>query len=248
VSMSRRSHKIAALSLAAVIVLQPALSAQAHVSIRPGVDATGSTVSAFTAGQAGVLNFRIGHGCTVANAALMDPNTGASLVGSKWGTHSFSVDIPVGAQGTGSTVPKAQYVPGWKSSLSKNSTTGVYTITWTAINADFDVPDSPDSSDPTVASNVYADFGVQIKWAADQSGKTIFFKSVQACNVVIPGKATVKTVKTRVNGKMVNSKQTVTAPATIHPIFNSWDVTDGTGADAVADDIEHNTAPSVTVK
>jgi hypothetical protein len=30
-------------------------------------------------------------------------------------------------------------------------------------------------------------------------------------------------------------------------IYNSWDVTDGSGADKVADEVEHNTAPSVKV-
>lgn len=238
------------LSIAAALALLAATAspASAHVSIRPGVDATGSTVSAITAGQSGVLNFRVGHGCIAEEENLVDPNTGKTLAGTKWGTHAFSVDIPVAAQGTGSTVPKTQYVPGWKTSIAKNAATGVYTITWTATSPDFDIPDGPESVDPAVAANSYADFGVQIKWAADQSGKTVFFKAVQTCNVVVPGKTTVKTVKVKVNGKTVTKKQTVTAPATLHPIYNSWDVTDGSGADKVADNTEHNTAPSVTVK
>ena len=95
-------------------------------------------------------------------------------------------------------------------------------------------------SNATIAANVYADFGVQIKWAADQSGKTVFFKSVQTCLVDIPGVPAKPKTKTRKAVKAV--------PATTHAIYNSWDVTDGSGADQVADNTEHNTAPSVTVK
>ena len=152
------------------------------------------------------------------------------------------------AQGTGTTVPKVQYLPGWKSAIAKNSATGAYTVSWTAINSDFDLPDGPASVDAAVAANNYADFGVQIKWAADQSGKTVFFKSVQTCNVVVPGKVTITSIKTKVNGKTVLKHQAVAAAPTLHPIYNSWDVTDGSGADTVADNTEHNTAPSVTVK
>ena len=232
----------------AVISLSLALPASAHVSIRPGVDAAGSTTSALTAGQSGVLNFRIGHGCTAEETSLVNPNTGDSLTGTRWGTHAFSVDIPVVAQGTGSTVPKAQYVPGWKSAIAKDAATGVYTITWTASSADFDIPDGPSSNDPAVAANNYFDFGVQIKWAANSTGNTVYFKAVQTCNVVIPGKITTKRVKFKKNGKTVVRTKTTAAPATLHPIYNSWDVTDGSGADTTPDNTEHNTAPSVVVK
>jgi len=235
-----RTFKIAATATAAATVLAMTFAspASAHISIRPGVDATGSTTSALTAGQQGVLLFRVGHGCTAAETNLVDPSTGKSLTGTKWGTHSFSVDIPVVAQGTGTTVPKPQYVPGFKTSLTK-SATGVYTVTWTAISRDFDIPDGPTVTDPTIAANLYADFGVQIKWAADQSGKTVFFKSVQTCLVDIPG----------VPGKPKTKKSPAVpaiAPAT-HPIYNSWDITDGSAA-VISGDTEHNTAPSVTVK
>jgi uncharacterized protein YcnI len=236
-----RTLKIAATSTAAATILAMAFvsPASAHISIRPGVDAAGSTTSALTAGQSGVLLFRVGHGCTAEETNLVDPSTGKSLTGTKWGTHSLSVDIPVAAQGTGTTVPKPQYVPGFKTSLSKNAS-GVYTVTWTAISRDFDVPDGPSVTDPAIAANVYADFGVQIKWAADQSGKTVYFKTVQTCLVDIPG----------VPGKPRTKKSPAVKaiPATTHAIYNSWDVTDGSGADTVADDTEHNTAPSVTVK
>lgn len=226
--------KTALVTALVIAATTASLPAQAHIGIRPGVDAAGSTTSALTAGQSGVLIFRVGHGCTAEEANLVDPNTGKSLQGTKWGTHSLSVDIPVVAQGTGSTVPKPQYVPGFKTSITKDSSSGVYTVTWTAISRDFDIPDGPESSDPNVAANLYADFGVSIKWAADQSGKTVFFKTVQTCLVDIPAKKKTKKSKSK--------------PATIHKIYNSWDVTDGSGADTTPDNTEHNTAPSVTVK
>ena len=156
------------------------------------------------------------------------------------------------AQGTGTTVPKAQYLPGWKTSLSKDATTGAYTVTWTAITAEFDIPDGPAISgpaisDPAIAANQYADFGVAIKWSAAAAGQTVFFPSKQTCVVTVPGLVHTKTVKTKVKGKTVAKKVTVTDAATQHLIYNDWSVTDGSGADTVADDTEHNTAPSVAV-
>jgi uncharacterized protein YcnI len=62
----KTSHKL--ISAATLATLAAGLSltpANAHIGIRPGVDSAGSTVSAITAGQAGVLVFRVGHGCTV---------------------------------------------------------------------------------------------------------------------------------------------------------------------------------------
>ena len=232
--MNRSQKLVATLSLATLASTFALTPASAHISIRPGVDATGNTVSAITAGQSGVLNFRVGHGCTVEEANVVNPNNGKSFEGTKWGTHAFSVDVPLAAQGTGTTVPKPQYVPGFKTSLSKDMSSGTYTVTWTAISRDFDIPDGPTVSDPTIAANLYADFGIQIKWAADQSGKTVYFKSVQTCLVDIPAKKKTKKSKAK--------------PATTHKIFNSWDVTDGTGADTVKDNTEHNTAPSVVVR
>jgi uncharacterized protein YcnI len=236
-----------AISAAALLALAATTPASAHISIRPGVETTGSSTQALTAGQSGTLNFRVGHGCTEAEANIVDPNTGKSLQGTNWATHAFSVTIPVLAQGTGSTIPKAQYVPGWKTSLTKDAATGNYTVTWTAVSSDFDIPDGPDVTDPTIGAKLYADFGVAIKWSTTAAGQTVFFPSKQTCVVTIPGKVTTKTVKSKVNGKTVSKTETTTAPALTHLIYNSWDVTDGSGADAVADDTEHNTAPSVTV-
>lgn len=231
----RLSNKFIAAACISLLSVVPSLTpASAHIGVRPGVDAAGSTTSALTSGQAGVLVFRVGHGCTAEEPGLIDPNSGRSLQGTKWGTHSLSVDIPVAAQGTGTTVPKPQYVPGFKNSITKDAATGTYTVTWTAISRQFDIPDGPEVTDSALAANVYADFGVAIKWAADQSGKTVFFKTVQTCLVDIPAKKKTKKSKSK--------------PATVHKIYNSWDVTDGSGQDPVADDTEHNTAPSVTVK
>lgn len=233
--MSKAKLATVALASAGMLLLSAVSPAQAHVSIIPGVTAAGSTTDALTAGKSGYLNFRIGHGCTLEKPTV-NPVTNTSLVGTKYGTSVFSVDIPVLAQGTGTTIPKAAWVPGFKTSVVKDATTNVYTITWTAISKDFIIPDGPDG---TTGANTYFDFGVRIQWAAAAAGQTVFFKAVQTCQVDVPG----------VKGR----KATKTKPAvrTVHPqsfsIFNSWDVTDGSGADTVADETEHNTAPSVTV-
>lgn len=244
--MSANLKFIASSSVAALVALAIAAPASAHISIRPGVETGGSSTQALTAGQAGTLNFRVGHGCTEDEANIVDPNTGKSLQGTKWATDAFSVTVPVLAQGTGNTVPKAQYVPGWKTSLAKNSD-GSYTVTWSATSRAFDLPDGPAVSDSSVAANQYADFGIAIKWAATAAGQTVFFPSQQTCIVDIPGRIHTKVVKSKVNGKTVTRKVTVTDPTTTHSIYNSWTVTDGSGADTVSDNTEHNTAPSVVV-
>jgi uncharacterized protein YcnI len=230
----RPSLKYSATAISAVLIAFATLSpASAHIGIRPGVDAAGSTTTALTAGKSGVLNFRIGHGCTAEETHLINPVTGKSLEGTKWGTHAFSVTVPVVAQGaTGTTVPKAQYVPGFKTSLAKDAS-GDYIVTWTAISRDFDIPDGPEVADSSIAANQYADFGINITWKADQGGNTVYFPSKQTCIVDIPG------VKATKNTKAIKARH--------HLIFNDWSVTDGSGADTVKDNTEHNTAPSVVV-
>jgi uncharacterized protein YcnI len=213
----------------ALLVATVSAPASAHVSIIPGVSTTGSSTQALTAGQSGTLFFRIGHGCTFAYN-LNNPATNTSFQGSKWGTSSFSVDIPLLAQGTGTTLPKPQWVPGWTSKVAKDTTTGVYTVTWTAKSKDYWIADGPEGD---TGATQFADFGVSIKWAAGAAGQTVFFKAVQTCPVTIPG---VKATKTK---KAIPAK-------TIY-IYNSWDVTDGSGADTTLDDTEHNTAPSIKV-
>lgn len=215
--------------IAAASLLISTAPASAHVSIIPGVTATGSSTAAITAGQSGYLNFRIGHGCTL-EKDLTNPVTGLSMAGSTWGTSKFSVEVPAVAQGTGTTIPKPAWVPGWKTSVVKDATTGNFVVTWASTNSAFNIPNGPEGG---AGGNMYFDFGVAIKWAADSAGKTVFFKSVQTCPVTVPGVKATKTKKA-INSRLVN-------------IYNSWDVIDGTGKDAIADETEHNTAPSVKV-
>jgi uncharacterized protein YcnI len=221
--------KFIAVTAALAISIAATTPASAHISVLPGVSATGSTTQALTAGQSGTLFFRVGHGCAL-DMDITNPVTGTSMEGSKWATSTFSVDIPVLAQGTGTTLPKPQWIPGWKSSVKKNATTGVYTVTWKASSKDFWIADGPEGD---TGASQFADFGVSIKWAVTAAAQTVYFKSVQTCLVSVPG---VKATK----GKKAIAPRTIA-------IYNSWDVTDGTGADTVKDNTEHNTAPSVKV-
>ena len=223
------NKKIIALATAAALSVAGSTSASAHISVLPGVSATGSSTQALTAGQSGTLFFRVGHGCAL-DMNITNPATGTSLEGTKWATSTFSVDIPVLAQGTGTTLPKPQWIPGWKSSVKKNATTGVYNVTWKASSKDFWIADGPDGD---TGATQFADFGVSIKWATAAAAQTVYFKSVQTCLVSVPG---VKATK----GKKAIAPRTIA-------IYNSWDVTDGSGADIVKDNTEHNTAPSVKV-
>jgi hypothetical protein len=286
--------------------LLSAPAANAHVSIYPGVSATGSSTASLTAGQSGYLNFRIGHGCTD-QTSTPNPITGLSMSGGVWSTHSFSVDVPVIAQGTGTTIPKAEYIPGWKSSVVKNADTGVYTVKWTAISADFDVPDAPEGG---AGGKQFAEFGISVKWASGALGD-VYFAAKQVCNVDMSTKPTVaskhkitfkgnsKGAFAQINVGKASAGQTVTfygengfnksvavaasglarvwishtkyvgitnqskllavksateeilgftgGKKASREIAISWDVTDGSGADTVLDEVEHNTAPKVTV-
>lgn len=224
--MKKSSLAVVASVCAALLPIAPAY---AHVSITPAVSASGSSTSALTAGQSGYLKFRVGHGCTL-EKELTDPTTGKSLVGNKYATSAFSIEIPAVAQGTGSTIPKPVWVPGWTTSVNKDSATGNYVVKWTATSRAFYLPDGPTGN---AGGSMYFDFGVGIKWAADSAGKTVYFKSVQTCPVTIPGVKATKSKKA-IKPRVVN-------------IYNSWDVTDGSGADQIPDDTEHNTAPSVKV-
>lgn len=226
-----RKILITILSLSLIAV---ANSAQAHISITPGVSAAGSSTEAITAGKSGVLNFRIGHGCTLAKETT-NPATKLSMVGTAWGTKSFSVDIPLVAQGTGASIPRPAWVPGWTAKVTKDAATSVYTVKWTSISRAFDIPDSPEGD---TGAKYQFDFAVRVTWAAAAAG-TVYFKSVQTCQVNVPGVAGVKATKTKPAVKAIKARS--------FDIFNSWDVTDGSGADTVADEIEHNTAPSVSV-
>ena len=280
--------------------------AQAHVSIYPGVSATGSSTASLTAGQSGYLNFRIGHGCTD-ETGTPNPITGLSMSGTNWNTHSVAVEVPLIAQGTGTTIPKPQYVAGWRASVTKNAETSAYLVRWTAVNADFDVPDGPEGG---AGGKEYADFGLSMKWNAAATGD-VYFKTYQTCNVDMstkPSTASAKKISLKRNrtgaiatinaGKalagtkvsfyaengwvhqttvgadglatlwikalhyrsIVNDKKFFGAKdvngnvlgylggqSATRQISIAWDVTDGSGKDTVLDDVEHNTAPKVTV-
>ncbi|MFM5968239.1 MAG: hypothetical protein ACKOQ8_04265 [Micrococcales bacterium] len=233
--MKKGAKHLISISAAALVAAMSVAPANAHVSIIPGVTASGSSTEAITAGKSGVLNFRVGHGCALEKETT-NPATGTSLVGTKWGTKSLSVDIPVIAQGTGTTIPKPAFIPGWTSKVVKNSDS-TFTVSWTASSKAFVLPDAPAGG---AGGNQFFDFGISIKWAADATGKTVYFKAVQTCEVSLPGKP----------GKLDKKGKLVVAPIarSKFDIYNSWDVTDGSGKDTIADEIEHNTAPSVTVK
>ena len=309
-----------AITASALLAATISAPANAHVSIYPGVSATGSSTAAITANNSGTLNFRIGHGCTDETGTL-DPKTGLSMDGTNWATSAFSVIIPIEAQGTpvgdaatGATVPKAQFIPGFRSSVIRNEDLS-YTVSWTAMNADYAIPDAPEGN---TAGKQYFDFGVAIKWATNKPGTTdsltgtkVWFPSKQTCAIdMSTGPATAsqsilkthtktdgttrllmganftnrfKSVTIKVNGVVLRTKvklnskgqanlklsaaQAARANAagavitvengaqvlahngshSTRNIYVSWDVTDGSGADTVADDTEHNTAPAVTV-
>ncbi len=207
--MSRRLKISLSVFLAGTMILAP-LSASAHVSIRPGlVIGTGGVVNAadsVSAGKSGYVYFRPGHGCS-GSPSEFDPSTGLALSNKKFATHAFSVTVPIQALGTGAAAtvaattpaaPKAQYIPGWTSSSKYNSNNKSWTITWTATSADFDIPDASANEDPESSAsggNVFAEFGVSVKWNSDVNGQTIAMPAKQVC--VIPKSAASPTAVTR---------------------------------------------------
>ena len=294
-------------AIVAALVLGTAGSASAHVSILPGVTATGSSTNALTAGQSGTLYFRAGHGCTD-ETGIKNPLTGVSMAGTSWPTSEFTVHIPLEATGTGSTVPKPQYIPGWKNRVTKNVSDGSYDVTWTAVSPDFYLPDAPEGDG---GGKIFMDFGVAIKWKAGISGTDVWFPATQKCEVDMSNKLAYKSpsavsltksgsknllqlagakanafkfVDIKVNGEILRSQVALTKTGSLQitltadelakvktpgalvtistgdkilgylggakasrNIFVKWDVTNGSGKDAVLDDTEHNTAPKVTV-
>jgi uncharacterized protein YcnI len=299
-----KSTLITSITLASTLALVATSSASAHVSVYPGVTATGSSTAALTAGQSGTLFFRAGHGCTD-QTGIKSPVTGLSMAGTTWPTSEFSVHVPLEATGTGSTIPKPAYIPGWKNKVTKNVASGSYDVTWTAVSPDFYLPDSPEGDG---GGKIFMDFGIAIKWKAGITGTDVWFPSKQTCVVDMTNKPAGKSptalalskagvltlapkranasklVDLKVNGKTLRSAVkldkagaltlkltgaealkvnasgaalTVVQGETLigylggqvasRKIYVSWDVTDGSGADSVLDDTEHNTAPKVTV-
>jgi hypothetical protein len=208
--MSRIAKAVIAGSAAAALALAP-LAAQAHVSIRPGLvintDGTVTAATSVTHGKSGYLYFRPGHGCA-GSAQEGNPATGLLFSDSKFATHAFTVTVPSDALGTGTNAttiatvpaaPKAQYIPGWKSTSRYNADSKSWTITWSAISAAYDIPDASDNEDAsstTSGGNVFAEFGVSVKWNSDSTGKAIKFPTQQFCSVPKSAASATKVTRT----------------------------------------------------
>lgn len=228
--------KHAAIALATAIVLMANLSpASAHVNVIPGVSATGNTTDALTIGKNNTIFFRVGHGCAAeadiknsqGKVVFKAPVAGATDSG-RADTNAFSVTVPVTAMGdAGTTLPRPQYIPGWKTKLKVNADKTA-TITWTAISRDFDLPYGP--VDGVNAVSAFGDFGVRVAFAKGTAGQKINFTAVQTCLVDIPAAKATKT-------KKASKAKTV-------KIYETWDGT--TDANAT-DNNKHDAAPSVTV-
>ena len=173
-----------ALAVATALTLGFSSPASAHVSVYPGLSATGSSTAALTAGQSGTLVFRAGHGCTD-ETGIKNPTTGLSMAGTNWPTSAFSVHIPLEATGTGTTVPKPAYIPGWKNKVTKNLVDGSFDVTWTAVSPDFYLPDSPEGDG---GGKLFMDFPVAIKWKAGITGTEVWLPSTQTCTVNMTNK------------------------------------------------------------
>ena len=228
--------KHAAIALATAIVLTANLSpASAHVNVIPGVSATGNTTDALTIGKNNTIFFRVGHGCAAetdiknsqGKVVFKAPVAGATDSG-RADTNDFSVTVPVTAMGdAGTTLPRPQYIPGWKTKLKVNADKTA-TITWTAISRDFDLPYGP--VDGVNAVSAFGDFGVRVAFAKGTAGQKINFTAVQTCLVDVPAAKATKT-------KKASKAKTV-------KIYETWDGT--TDANAT-DNNKHDAAPSVTV-
>ena len=197
--------------------------ASAHISVVPGVSSTGNTTDALTVGKNNTLNFRVGHGCSL-EKNIRHPRT-KKLVASaeldKFGTHVFTVTVPVSALGeTGTTMPRPAYVPGWKSSSKKNAD-GSVTVKWRAISDDFALPNGPAGD---TGASMYFDFGLRVALTNALKGKTVQFPAQQTCLVDIPASP----------GFAANRVA----------VYETWD---GSTSDTVRDNNARSTAPAITV-
>jgi hypothetical protein len=228
--------KFAAIAATTAFLVASTFSlASAHVNVIPGVSATGNTTDALTIGKNNTILFRIGHGCSAetdiknsqGKVVFKAPVAGATDSG-RADTNAFSVTVPVNALGdAGTTYPRPQYLPGWKTTLKVNADKTA-TITWKAISRDFDVPYGP--MDGANAVSAFADFGLRVAFAKGTAGQKINFVAQQTCLVDI---AATKAV----GSKKATKAQTV-------KIYETWDGT--TDADA-SDNNKHDTAPSIIV-
>ena len=223
--MKRNVLRISAALAALPLVMVGSLQANAHVSVVPGVSAAGNTTDALTVGKNNTINFRVGHGCSL-EKDILHPKTGrlvASAALDKFATHAFTVTIPTTAMGeTGATMPRPAFVPGWRTTSTKNAD-GTVTIKWRAISDDFALPNGPAGD---TGASMYFDFGVRVAFSNATKGQRVSFSARQTCLVDLP--------------------KTKGFPASRLPVYESWDGT-ADGADTVLDNNSRGPAPTVTV-
>lgn len=212
-----------AIATSLLLVAGFAAPASAHISVVPGVSSAGNTSDALTVGKNNTLNFRVGHGCSL-EKNIRHPQT-RKLVASaeldKFGTHVFTVTVPVSAMGeTGTTMPRPAFVPGWKTSSKKNAD-GSVTVRWRAISDDFALPNGPQGD---TGASMYFDFGLRVALSNALKGKRLEFRAQQKCLVDIPAAPGF--------------------PAKRVAVYETWD---GSTSDTVRDNNARSTAPSVTV-
>lgn len=221
--------KVIAAACAASLIAFGVTPANAHVSVIPGVSAAGNTTDAVTVGKNKTIQFRVGHGCSLEKDVL-HPTTGKVVAAAatwKGGTNVFSVTVPAVALGdAGTTAPRPQWVPGWRTSIKLNQDK-TQTVTWRAISRDFDLPNGPTGD---VATTMFFDFGLRVSFAKAAAGATVTFPARQTCLVNIPA---VKATKTK---KAVK--------ATTVAVYETWD---GSTSDTVLDNDKRSTAPSIRV-
>ncbi len=230
-----KQKALSILASASLLIAATALPASAHVNVIPGVSATGNTTDALTIGKNNTIFFRVGHGCSAetdiknsqGKVVFKAPVAGATDAG-RADTNAFSVTVPVTALGdAGTTLPRPQYIPGWKTKLKVNADKTA-TITWTAISRAFDLPYGP--VDGVNAVSAFGDFGVRVAFAKGTAGQKINFTAVQTCLVDVPAAKATKT-------KKASKAKTV-------KIYESWDGTTDTDK---TDNNAHDSSPSVTV-
>ncbi|MEN9967806.1 MAG: hypothetical protein RL036_1039 [Actinomycetota bacterium] len=222
--------KSALVAVSALVIAGASIApASAHVSVIPGVSAAGNTTDAVTVGKNNTLSFRVGHGCSL-EADVLHPTTKkviAAVDTFKGATSVFSVTVPASALGdAGTTAARPAYVPGWKTAIKLNADK-TQTVTWTAINRDFALPNGPEGD---VATSQYFDFGLRVAFAKTAAGTTVTFPARQTCYVDV---AAVKATK---KAKAVK--------ATTIAVYETWD---GSATDEIKDNDKHSTAPSIAV-
>ncbi len=222
--------KFVAVAASATLLAAGAITpASAHVSVIPGVSATGNTTDAVTVGKNNTLSFRVGHGCSL-EADVLHPTTKkviAAVDTFKGATSIFSVTVPAAALGdAGTTAARPAYVPGWKTAIKLNADK-TQTVIWTAISRDFALPNGPEGD---VATTTFFDFGLRVAFAKTAAGTTVSFPARQTCFVDV---AAVKA-----------TKKTKAVKATTIAVYETWD---GSATDDIKDNDKHSTAPSIAV-